>query len=137
MPPGFGKQLSWAAGLAVAALCGCRQVDRAPGDEQQPTSIDPADSLVVSGKDGVQIWFTLARQARSAAGAPCVERGLEIRRDGNRVQVPLLYTRDIPALLNDSTMRAMLWTNCRPVEAYLVDVRSGRPVPERARSTSQ
>jgi hypothetical protein len=31
-------------------------------------------------------------------------------------------------LLNDSTMRAVLWTNCRPGDAYLVDLTNGRPV---------
>jgi hypothetical protein len=133
MPTGMPRQLSSACGLAVAALCGCSRVDRAAETEQQPPSI-PEDSLVLSGQNGVQVWFTLARAAQSAAGASCTERGLEIRRDGKRIPVPLLYTGDAPTLLNDSTIRAFLWTNCRPVQAYLVDVRSGQPVPERARS---
>lgn len=132
----LARQLSSTAGLA-AALWGCGRVDRVPENEQQPASLDPADSLVTSGPGGLQVWFTLARSARSVAGAPCIERGLEIRQGGERIPVPLLYTRDAPTLLNDSTIRALLWTNCRPVQAYLVDVRSGRPVPERARRVAR
>ncbi|MFL5449719.1 MAG: hypothetical protein ACJ8A6_00885 [Gemmatimonadales bacterium] len=81
---------------------------------------------------GVEIWFTLSRPARSSEGQSCVERGLEIRRDGHRVPVPLLYTGEAPSLLNDSTMRAMLWTHCRPVTPYRVDLRTGRPLREPA-----
>jgi len=79
---------------------------------------------------GVEIWFTLTRPARSSTGASCVERGLEIRRAERRIPVPLLYTGESPTILNDSTMRAVLWTDCHPLTAYLVDLRTGQPVPE-------
>jgi hypothetical protein len=39
-------------------------------------------------------------------------------------------------LLNDSTMRAMLWTDCTAVTPYLVDLRNGRPVREATRNGS-
>jgi hypothetical protein len=62
-----------------------------------------------------------------------MERGLEIRRGGTRVRVPLLYTGESPTLLDDTTMRAVLWTNCKPLEKYRVDLRTGRPLREPAR----
>jgi hypothetical protein len=87
---------------------------------------------VLTSPAGAEIWLTLVRAATGADGGRCVERGLEIRQGGKRVQVPLLYTGAPPVLLNDSTMRAILWTHCRPGDAYLVNLRSGHPVRERA-----
>ena len=49
----------------------------------------------------------------------------------DRIPVPLLYTGTAPHLVNDSTMRARLSDHCRPGDAYLVDLRTGRPVRER------
>jgi hypothetical protein len=45
--------------------------------------------------------------------------------------VPLLYTGTSPEILNDTTLRARLSNGCRPGDAYLVDLRTGRPVRER------
>lgn len=92
------------------------------------------DSLVAANSAGVQIWLTLLRMAKRADGSECVERGLEIRRGNARLKVPLLYTGTTPVFLNDSTMRATLWTHCRPGGPYLVDLRSGQPVRERGRT---
>lgn len=83
---------------------------------------------MLSNAHGVEVWFTLARSAKGLDGRPCQERGIEIRRAGTRIAVPLLYTGEPPELQNDSTVRARLWTNCRPGDAYLVDLRTGRPV---------
>lgn len=94
------------------------------------------DSLVLTSPGGTQIWFTLARSATSAAGQTCVERGLEIRSQGKRVPVPLLYTGAPPLLVNDSTLRAVLWTHCQPGDAYLVNLRSGQPVREDGKQAS-
>lgn len=120
------------AWVLVAALgLGCGGTDRTP--PQAATSADsvPADSLVATAPGGVQVWFTLARRAKSPDGVPCVDRAIEIRRGDTRVQVPLLYTGTPPELVNDSTLRARLSNQCRPGAAYLVDLRSGRPVRER------
>jgi hypothetical protein len=95
------------------------------------TTDSPPDSLVATAPGGVQVWFTLARPATSADGVPCVDRAIEIRRGETRVQVPLLYTGTPPELVNDTTLRARLSNQCRPGDAYLVDLRSGRPVRER------
>src|SRR5919107_912743 len=115
--------------LALSLCCACKAADRAPVERN--AGAKPADSLALSGPAGLEIWFTLTRSARSGTGATCVERGLQIRQGERRIQVPLLYTGEPPALLNDSTMRAVLWTDCHPVTPYLVDLRTGRPVPER------
>jgi hypothetical protein len=79
----------------------------------------------------VEIWFTLAREGVAADGSRCIDRTIEIRRGSSRVQVPLLYTGAPPELVNDSTIRARLSNQCVPGDAYLVDLRSGRPVRER------
>jgi hypothetical protein len=113
--------------LAVPIFYACEATERAPVDRKPAAK--PADSLAASAP-GVEIWFTLTRPARSATGAPCIERGLEIRRAERRIPVPLLYTGDSPRILNDSTMRAVLWNDCHPLTPYLVDLRTGRPVPE-------
>jgi hypothetical protein len=113
--------------LAVLLFCACERPGRAPADRKLEAR--PADSMAASAP-GVEIWFTLTRPARSSTGASCVERGLEIRRAERRIPVPLLYTGESPTILNDSTMRAVLWTDCHPLTAYLVDLRTGQPVPE-------
>jgi hypothetical protein len=118
----------------ILLFTGCEPGHRAPAPDRlsPPDHVaDPPDSLALTTASGVEIWYGLARSSRAADGSRCVERGLEIRRDGRRVQVPLLYTGEAPTLLNDSTMRAVLWTNCRPGDAYLVDLANGRPVRQR------
>jgi hypothetical protein len=90
----------------------------------------PADSLVATAPGGAEVWFTLAR-LDSVDGRQCVDRTIEIRRGGTRVPVPLLYTGTTPEILNDTTLRARLSNGCVPGDAYLVDLRTGRPVRER------
>ena len=105
-------------------------------DSEQSAAVDtavppPADTLVGTAPGGVEIWFTLSRESVAADGTHCIDRTIEIRRGGSRVQVPLLYTGAVPELVNDSTIRARLSNRCAPGDAYLVDLRSGRPVRER------
>ena len=120
--------------LLVALVAACGAEER-PRSQDTATSSVP-DSLVATGKDGLQVWFTLTRVGLAPDGTSCVERGLEIRRRDTRIQVPLLYTGAAPVLLDQSTMRAELWNHCRPVGTYLVDLRSGRPVREHAGGTA-
>ncbi|MCU0622169.1 MAG: hypothetical protein MUC69_11780 [Gemmatimonadales bacterium] len=54
---------------------------------------------------------------------------MEIRREGGRIAIPLLYTGEAPTLANDSTLRAHLWLHCRAGRLYEVNLRTGRPVP--------
>jgi hypothetical protein len=85
------------------------------------------DALALTAPDGTEVWFTHARRGVDSTGGSCLERGLEIRRQGARTLVPLLMTGAAPELLNDSTIRARIWLNCRPGNTYDVDVRTGRP----------
>ena len=126
------RRLLESAAWTTLLFTGCQPGNRAPATDR-PSPPDhvadlPSDSLVLATGSGVEVWYGLARSARGPDGSPCVERGLEIRRGQRRIQVPLLYTGEIPTLLNDSTMRAVLWSNCRPGNAYLVDLTNGRPV---------
>ena len=91
----------------------------------------PADSLVATAPGGVEIWFTLAREGKAADGTRCTDRTIEIRRGDTRIPVPLLYTGAAPEIVNDSTIRARLSNQCVPGDAYLVNLRTGRPVRER------
>jgi hypothetical protein len=119
-----------AAGFLTAALVACQ-----PGSGDRAATADtavsmvPADSLAVAGR-GVEIWFTLSRPGLAPDGSPCTDRAIELRRGGRRIPVPLLYTREAPRIVNDSTARAILYTGCRAGDAYLVDLRSGRPTRE-------
>jgi hypothetical protein len=119
-----------ASSLLLTTGLACGRPADAPA-RQESAAPGPRDSLVATAPGGVEVWFTLARTATAPDGAGCVDRALEIRRDGTRIPVPLLYTGTAPRLVNDSTMRARLSDRCRPGDAYLVDLRTGRPVRER------
>jgi len=129
------RQQSCSALILLVALVAACGAEERPRSQDTATSSVP-DSLVATGKDGLQVWFTLTRVGLAPDGTSCVERGLEIRRGDTRIQVPLLYTGAAPVLLDQSTMRAELWNHCRPVGTYLVDLRSGRPVREHAGGTA-
>jgi len=115
--------------LLTLAVLACRG-----GAEGRPAQHKPdagqTDSLVLTTAKGAEVWFTLVRPATSRNGEQCVERGLEIRSQGKRTKVPLLYTGAAPELLNDTMMRATLWKDCTPGVPYLVNLRTGQPVPE-------
>jgi hypothetical protein len=129
------RQQSCTALILLVALVGaCGAEERPPSQDAATPSVP--DSLVATGKDGMEVWFTLTRVGLASDGTSCVERGLEIRRGDTRIQVPLLYTGAAPVLLDQSTMRAELWNHCRPVGTYLVDLQSGRPVREHAGGTA-
>lgn len=121
--------------LLLALLSGCRAGERPRPPSHAAALPEPADSLVATSDNGLEVWFTLTRVGKATDGTSCVERGIEIRRGDTRVPVPLLYTGVAPVFVDESTMRAELWNHCRPVDTYLVDLRSGRPVRERSGST--
>jgi hypothetical protein len=116
-------------GLALVAVsCGR---ERLPASRQTASAdsapTQPAAQLVLTAPGGAEVWFGDARHGRDSAGTPCVEHTLEIRSPAGRRIVPLLYTLDTPAVLDDSTIRARLYTDCRPGPAYRVDLRTGLP----------
>lgn len=124
------------AGLALASLLLLVWACGAPGDRPDPPSQHPdaqnqltalEDSLALRAPDGTEVWFTDSRVGTDADGGPCIERVMEIRRDGERIAVPLLYTGETPVLIDDSTVRAHIWLNCRPGNTYDVNLRSGEP----------
>ncbi|HXE56990.1 MAG TPA: hypothetical protein VNK43_03245 [Gemmatimonadales bacterium] len=127
--------LAFLAMPTLAAFPGCGGDRRAavpPGGETTPHPASargaaPADSLVLTTPDGATVWFTAARTGRDGAGRPCLERGLEIRRHGRRIPVPLLYTGRAPVLVDDSTLEAELWLGCRPIDRYSVSLVTGQP----------
>ena len=124
------------AGLALASLlllvwaCGA-PADRADHPLQtldaQNLLTPLEDSLALRAPDGTEVWFADSRVGTPVDGRPCIERVMEIRRDGERIAVPLLYTGEKPELIDDSTMRAHIWLNCRPGNTYDVNLRSGEP----------
>ncbi len=87
------------------------------------------DSLVLTAPEGATVWFTEGRPAVAASGENCVERSLEIRRDGSRLKVPLLYTVSVPVLIDDTTMKAELAEHCKSARAYRVNLKTARPTP--------
>jgi hypothetical protein len=119
-PAAFGAALL--GGLA----CGKPAASPPAADVAAPP---PADSLVATAPNGAEIWFTLSRTDSGEAG-PCTARAVEIRQGGTRTPVPLLYTGWAPEIVNDTTLRARLADHCRPGDAYLVNLRTGRPTRE-------
>ncbi|MEO8199822.1 MAG: hypothetical protein ABI679_04800 [Gemmatimonadota bacterium] len=89
------------------------------------------DSMVLRMKDGAEIWLAAGRPDTSAAGAVCLERLFEVRTSGRVIPVPLLYSMGPPEVVNDSTVRAALTRHCVPSAWYLVNTRSGQPVPDK------
>jgi hypothetical protein len=109
-------------------LGGCGQPREVPvARDSTPMPPRLADSLALRTTTGVEIWFTDSRTAEDSAGHHCVERVMEIRRDGRRIPVPLLYTGRAPEVVNDSTVRARIWLHCRPGNTYFVSLRTGFP----------
>lgn len=124
--------IRWPAAVFAAAFvgsCGGGRKDRAASPDSAAVAVS-SDSLAVSGAAGVEIWFTHSRPGKRTDGTACVDRAIELRRGSNRIPVPLLYTGEAPRIVNDSTARAILYTSCRAGEAYLVDLRNGRPSRE-------
>jgi hypothetical protein len=124
------RKQSYSALILLVALVGACRAKERPRPQDPAATPSVRDSLVAASADGLEVWFTLTRVGLGLDGTSCVERGLEIRRGETRIQVPLLYTGAAPVLLDQSRMRAELWNHCRPVDTYLVDLRSGRPVRE-------
>ncbi|HKT61243.1 MAG TPA: hypothetical protein VJQ46_14415 [Gemmatimonadales bacterium] len=116
-------------GAAVLGSLACGKPPAPPSSSGAAERAPPADSLVATGPGGAEIWFTLARTDSGETGR-CTARAVEIRRDGTRRPVPLLYTAWTPEIVNDTTFRARLADHCRPGDAYLVDFRTGRPTRE-------
>lgn len=128
------RSVAMAAISAMLAISACRErshpapVD-APVARPGPAS---SDSLVLRARDGSEVWLVAGRAGTATGGATCHERLIEIRRDGARIPVPLLYSGGAPVLVDDSTIEVALWLHCVPGDTYRVDLRTGQPVKHRA-----
>jgi hypothetical protein len=129
------RRRSRSAFLLLALFAACRTQQRSQPVSKAASEAERTDSLVATGVNGLEIWFTMQRAGRARDGTSCVERAIEIRRGGTRVPVPLLYTGSAPVIVDQSTMRAELWNHCEPVDTYLVNLRTGQPRRERRGST--
>ncbi len=87
--------------------------------------------MVLRMTDGAEIWLAAGRPDTSAAGELCTERLFEVRREGRRILVPLLYSMGAPEIIGDTVVRAALYRHCAPSAWYLVSTRTGQPVPEK------
>lgn len=123
---------AWHGAAVLLLALGCAR-EAPPPASQAVDSASAAefpalpDSLALAAPGGVQVWFTGARVGTGADGATCLERGLVIERAGVRNVVPLLMTGAAPELVNDSTIRARLWRDCRPGDTYDVNLRTAHP----------
>lgn len=120
-----GEKTAVPAGAGAAAAPAAPAADSAAA----PTAAPQAGDSLVAERGGVQIWFTLAREARDSAGQRCLERGVELRRDGHRTPVPLFYTTEAPRFVNDTVAEAHLSMDCRPGPLYGINLRTGQPIP--------
>jgi hypothetical protein len=113
------------ASLALVGACGAS--DTPPRATAADPVARPPDSLALTTRRGVEVWFTDSRQARDSSGGACLERVMELRQGGERHAVPLLYTGAAPREVDDSTIEARIWLNCRPGNTYRVNLRTGLP----------
>jgi len=100
------------------------ETDTAPSSERFPNL---PDSLALVAPGGVRVLFSGARIDTDSLGSECVERGLVLETEGSRKIVPLLMTGAVPRLVNDTTLEARIWLDCRPGNTYHVDLRTGTP----------
>jgi uncharacterized lipoprotein len=115
--------------LLASTLSGCGgRASETPARDTEAQAPRLADTLALVAPGGVEVWFTDSRSARDSAGKSCVERVMQIRRAGQKIAVPLLYTGSTPRVINDSTIEAPIWLNCRPGNVYQVNLNTGRPV---------
>ena len=126
---------SWALQAAAILLAGCGSQDRPAPDVSSDSTVSApkiaTDSLALKLTGGGEVWFTDARTDTDSLGHSCFERVLEIRREGGRIPVPLLYTGEPPVQVDPATIRARVWLKCRPMDRYDVDLKSGRPTRAR------
>jgi hypothetical protein len=118
------------AGAALVLLAGCgARGEPSPGatPELDQGPLQLTDTMVLALPAGATIWLAEGRRAVDSAGALCVERSVEIRRDSIKLKVPLLFTGSIPTRLDDTTIRAELFRDCRVSAVYKVGVRDGLP----------
>jgi hypothetical protein len=120
--------------LAVALLAACSggppEAKSFAADSLQHPKAAPKlpDSLALRAPDGTEIWFTDARSAKAASGEDCIERVMQLRHDSTRVAIPLLYTAEVPRMVNDTLAETHIFLNCKPGNLYRINLRNGQPI---------
>lgn len=113
---------------ALLLLAACEAPPARTPPQVATASSSLPDSLALTAPGDVEVWFTGARPAADSTGTSCTERVMEIRRDGRRIAIPLLYTGQVPRLVNDSTLEVPIWLHCRPGNVYRVSLTTGQPI---------
>ena len=128
----MNSRLSVILTALTLAGCGSQDAPDIPGGSNSLTQVasTPPDSLAMVHPAGVEIWFREGRYAKSLDGqTDCYERTLEIRRGTIRHRVPLLYTLAAPIIIDDTSVKAVVYRNCQPQDPYQVSLNTGRPIP--------
>lgn len=117
--------------VVLGTLAGCADTPDPTGDRARvapPGVVDsaPADTRVLDLGDGTAVWLTAGRVGRARTGGSCRERGIELRKGDSRVTVPLLYTLDIPVVV-DGKVVASLASDCVSGQNYSIDAVTGQP----------
>lgn len=86
----------------------------------------PPDTHILDLADRTEVWLTAGRVGRGPTGAPCLERGIQLRRGPLRIQVPLLYTSELPVVIGGKLV-ASLSTDCVSGQRYTIDAVTGYP----------
>jgi len=124
----------WTLLLALMAV-GCT-ADRADGSRKADDSGETgkgsgapaaAPVLALQVDDTTSVWFASGRADTGAAGAPCLERVMEIRAGARVIPIPLLYSGESPTPVNDSTIQVHIWRHCVPADLYRVHLSTGQP----------
>jgi hypothetical protein len=103
------QALSWLPLALALPGCGARGEPAPHAVPAVPAAeAPPADTLVLTAPDGATVWLAEGRRSTHSDGSSCYERTIEIRRDTTRIKVPLLYTLEVPRLVDDHTLVADL-----------------------------
>ncbi len=86
----------------------------------------PPDIHILDLQDSTEVWLTAGRVGRGPTGAPCLERGIQLRKGPLRIQVPLLYTSVLPVVVGGKLV-ASLSNNCVSGQMYTIDAATGYP----------
>jgi hypothetical protein len=115
----------------ISLLCACQKPASpasAPDSAAMARVVDsaPPDTHILDLSDGTEVWFTVGRVGHGPTGAPCLERGIQLRKGPLKMPVPLLYTSEMPVVLNGKLV-ASLSTNCVSGDDYSIDPKTAQP----------
>jgi hypothetical protein len=103
-----------------------------PAETRTIDSVVP-DTHILDLADSTEVWLIPGRVARAGNGAPCLERGLQLRKGPLKITVPLLYTSALPVVV-DGKLIASVSNNCVSGQMYSIDAVTGQPTKWERRS---